>query len=103
MIRQLLYKWFRLDPPHCETCEVLRIQLEKSERERVDLLHRLINKEEKPEPPVEMGDMQPVKPQYIPWRIKQQMLEAEDRRRAEILKNREKEIDDLEKELKIGG
>lgn len=101
MIKEILYKWFGLTPPSCLTCEVLRDQLDKSEGERRELLARLLEKD-KPEPlPTPAEEMKPITPQFIPWRVKQQMLEAEDRKRAELMRNKTKEIADLEKELGI--
>lgn len=108
MIKQLLYKWFGLDPiVPCTTCEVLHLQLAESNRERKELLHKLLDKD-KPEPLItEQEEMKPIQPQFTPWRVRQQMLEAEDRRTAQILKERLKEmeaskIDVLEQELGIG-
>jgi len=43
----------------------------------------------------------PITPQFIPWRVKQQMLEAEDRQKSKLMKDKEKEIAELEKELEI--
>jgi len=101
MIRQLLYKWFGLTPASCLTCEVLRDQLDKSETERRQLLTRLLEKD-KPEPLV-VKEEEPVaiQPQFIPWRVRQQMLEQEDRKRAQLMRDKQKEIEELEKELEI--
>ena len=49
MIKEILYKWFGLDPLPCNTCEVLRSQLDESNRERRELLSRLLERD-KPEP-----------------------------------------------------
>ena len=88
MITELLYKWFGLDPRTCETCEVLREQLHRSEAERIDLLNRLLDKD-KPEPVVEREETHvPIQPQFIPWRVRQQMLEAEDRKTAELMRTK---------------
>jgi len=104
MIRQILEKWFGIEPNHCEACEILRAQLDESNRERKDLLHRLLDKAN-PEPlsvqsaeepkPVSIGN------QYVPWRVRQQMLEQEDRKTAQLIKQRAEEIKELEKELEI--
>jgi hypothetical protein len=98
MLKALLYRWFGIEPLPCATCEILREQLHKSEAERKDLLHRLLDKAT-PEPLVqpEEKELKPITPQFVPWRVRQQMLEAEDKRRAELLKQNEK----LEKELGI--
>jgi hypothetical protein len=101
MIKELMYKWFGLTPTPCGSCEILREQLDKSERERGDLLHRLLDKD-KPEPlPEKAEEYVPVRPQFTPWRVRQQMLEAEDRKQAELMRDKHKEIEKLEKELGI--
>ena len=101
MIRELLEKWFGLDPRSCATCEVLRLQLDESNRERRMLLDKLLDKG-KPEPsPAVVEEFKPITPQFVPWRVRQQMMEAEDRKKAELLKKRADEIGELEKELAI--
>lgn len=107
MIRELFYKWFNLElPPACQTCEVLRAQLDESNRERKELLHALLDKG-KPEPESESPkELQPIKPRFTPWHVRQQMLEVEDRKKAQLLREKQKEMDDsriseLEKELDI--
>lgn len=101
MIRQLLEKWFGLDPSHCETCEVLREQLHKSEVERRELLNRFLDKDKVEPPSTEQPEFKPINPQFTPWRVRQQMFEAEDRKQAQLLKDKEKELSGLEKELGI--
>jgi len=94
MWTQLLYKWFGI-VPRCETCEVLRLALDESNRERKELLHRLLDKD-KPEPLIEKSEPpQPIMPQFVPWRVRQQMLEAEDRKKAQLIREREKEIAEI--------
>jgi hypothetical protein len=101
MIRQLLEKWFGLTPPSCLTCEVLRDQLDKSEVDRRELLTRLLDKD-KPEPlPTPAAEPRAITPQFVPWRVKQQMLEAEDRHKAKLMKDKTQEIEELEKELGV--
>ena len=102
MIKELFRKWFGLPDPTCATCEVLREQLTMSERERRELLGKLLEKD-KPEPlvPPATDEMRAITPQFIPWRVKQQMLEAEDRKRAELMRGKVKEIAELEQELGV--
>ena len=96
----MVSKWFGIDLS-CATCEVLREQLINSERERRELLTKLLDKGN-PEPlNVEHERPIPITPQFIPWRVKQQMLEAEDRQKSKLMKDKEKEIAELEKELEI--
>jgi hypothetical protein len=101
MIKQLLYKWFGLSDAPCETCELLREQLHKSDAERRELLHRLLDPQKAEPPPIQSEEHIPITPQYTPWRVRQQMLEAEDRQKAKILHARAEDIDKLEKELGI--
>lgn len=101
MIRELMYKWFGLEQFPCNTCEVLRNQLEESNRERMMLLQRLIT----PSEPigtksVEQMEYKPLST-YKPWRVRQQMLEAEDRHKASIMRNKKEEINKLETELGV--
>lgn len=101
ILRLLLYKIFRLEPVPCASCEVLREALTVSERERRELLQRLLAP---PTPiPVELEkeELTPITPKFIPWRVRQQMLEQEDQQKAKLMRDKQKEIDDLEKETGI--
>lgn len=101
MIKELMYKWFGIEPLPCATCEVLRERLDESNRERKDLLHRLLDKAN-PEPsPVEEKEPVPIKPAFTPWRVRQQILEAEDRKKHQLTKQKADEISALEKELGV--
>lgn len=100
MIKQLMYKWFGLSDPTCLTCEVLRDQLDESNRERKELLTLLMekNKPEPPSPPVNVAELQPIRPQNIPWRVRQQLLEQEDRKTAQLLREKSKELNPVVKQ-----
>lgn len=101
MIKQLLYKWFGLEELPCNTCEVLREQLANSERERRELLNRLLEPS-RAEPPSTIAERpEPIQPQFTPWRVRQQMLEAEDRKKAQLMRDKNEEIENLEKELGV--
>jgi hypothetical protein len=94
VITQLLRKWFGLPEPTCASCEILRDQLDESNRERRELLQRVLEKD-KSEPlptPVNVEELRPIRPQHSPWRVRQQMLEAEDRKTAQLMKDKEKEL-----------
>ena len=109
MWKLLLYKWFGLEAPPCQTCEVLRLQLDESNRERKELLQRLLYKE--PEPLTQKEEEPvPITPHFVPWRIRQQMLEEEDRKKAQLMREKTNEINEsrrasniaeLEKELGV--
>ena len=102
MIKRLLYKLFGLTPDTCTSCELLRDLLDKSEAARSELLHKLLERE-KPELPVQQipEEFQPIKPQHVPWRVRQQMMEAEDRKQAQLIKQSKTEIESLEQELGV--
>jgi hypothetical protein len=101
IITEILRKWFRLEPIPCPTCEILRTQLEESNRERRELLTRLLTPPEPPPIIHEKDEPKAIQPQFIPWKVRQQMLEAEDRKRAQLMRDKTKEIEDLEKELGV--
>lgn len=93
MLKQLLYKWFGLEDPPCASCELLRAQLEMCNEERKNLLERLLNPPKEEPAPTHKENLQPINPARLPWYVRQQMLEREDRKEAErIRKEKEKEI-----------
>ena len=97
--------WHHLLNPHCEqckdeaedskvcpTCEVLRIQLEAANAEKRMLLDSILRVKD-----VSSSSQTPAEPQVIRGRhtsfaVKRQMLEAEDRVKAELFKKKETEI-----------
>ena len=106
MWSELFRKWFGLEPSACPVCEVLREQLANSERERRELLQRALAPSTPEIPQVKEEEFKPIQSQFVPWRVRQQMLEAEDRKRAELMREKEREISqmrvsELEKELEI--
>lgn len=102
----------RLFNPHCEhcreereesrvcsSCETLKSQLESVNHEKNKLLDRLLEK------PVLEATTQPereiTKPINIPWNVRRQMLEREDRERARLIQNAPIPTEALERELDI--
>jgi hypothetical protein len=87
----------------CEVCEELRSILASEKREKQLLLDALMSytKKEIIEPLKTQPEMmEPIRP--TTWRMRQQMLEEQDRVKAAILKKQEMEMkttDELEKEL----
>lgn len=87
----------------CESCEILKHQLSLVNDEKKDLLNRLIHPIVE-QPTVESSEFKPVLQSHnMSWRVRQQMLEREDRERAKLLnQNREAiSVSDLEKEMDI--
>lgn len=97
----------------CQTCEVLTVQLARSNVDKDNLLsqiERMANPPILEETPSEIPE--PLKPRVTPWPVKKAMLEAEDRVAANLLrkaseldkidkKETEQSIEDLEKEVGI--
>lgn len=103
MIKELLYKWFGLDNT-CHTCQVLQERLDISERERRQLLDKVLelsSSKKEPEPEIKTENLVPIMPQHVSWRVRQQMLEQEDRVKARLLKDKQDEIKELEKETGV--
>jgi hypothetical protein len=111
----MIYNWFHkfLNPhcPHCKeeqeyartcfSCETLRTQIEISRIENKRLLDRILEK-----PTVEtpsLQPMEPTRPLNIPWNVRRQMLESEDREKARLMAQAPKPIstEELEKELDV--
>lgn len=103
-----MIKWLHhLLNPHCAECKaekecsscftlLQQLAFERSEKERLLNLIIEMNKPqaEVPQEPTEMKEISNV----VPWRVRQQMLEQEDRAKAAVIKRKTEE---LEKEVGI--
>lgn len=85
----------------CNSCETLKSLLDKTNYEREKLLQHIIS----PPIPVAVSNETPiVVPKNIPWNVRRQLLEQEDRAKARIMKDAPKpsvEINEIEKELGV--
>lgn len=100
------YRWMMKEPEPCQNCEMLKSMLTSEQYEKKQLLNSILQlNEPKMEVKIQGTDeLKPILPNFVPWRVRQQMLEQEDRVKAKIIKDKEKEkeeIDKLEKELKV--
>jgi|GEM_PF-3609559 len=96
----------------CASCETLKQQLEIANYERNKMLDRIMEKP-KVEPERVVAPIPTSRPVVMPWRIRQQTMEREDRMKAAAMKNAaqpdiksaaqppvvDKELEELEKEL----
>jgi hypothetical protein len=89
----------------CTSCETLKTQLAIANDEKRMLLNAVLVK---PAPEAQPTiDYEKVKPKMMTWNVRKQMLEAEDRKTAQILADKRadekinKDIEKLEKELNI--
>lgn len=62
----------------CPSCDILATELSKERREKEILLQHILNPplSTAPEPVIS----EPIPPKHVPWRVKQQQLEMEDRK-----------------------
>lgn len=84
----------------CKSCNTLLSMLDIANFEKKQLLEKLLHKDEPiPQPEINYEEL---KPKNIPWQVRRQMLEQEDRIKAKLMKEVPKSsIEDLEKELNI--
>lgn len=81
----------------CKSCETLQLALDQANREKHDLLNALMQlsqprtePDSKPYVPLETD----TKSKFVPWRVRQAELEANDREAARLLRDKHKEIAD---------
>ena len=82
-----LIKWYKewREANVCESCETLKQQLEIANYEKKMLLDKLTKE---PEAPLPVNKEIPVSvPKMIPWNVRRQMLEREDREKAKAMRN----------------
>jgi hypothetical protein len=75
----------------CQSCETLKTQLEIANYEKSQLLGKLLKEPEKESERTEAPPMNHV-PRVVPWQVRRQMLEREDREKAKLLKNAPKPV-----------
>lgn len=100
----------------CKNCDTLRSLLEQERFEKNKLLESILQKPVS-EPSAPISELEEVRPKFTPWRVRQQLLEQEDRAKAKILREQDnqgivnnshkslresQQIEELEKELGIG-
>lgn len=88
----------------CQSCDILKMQLAEANREKRELMDRLLGKNE----PINIQpDEQPkLVRKTIPWNVRKQMLEQQSRELAQALRNAAEaspspEVEKLEKELGV--
>ena len=89
----------------CRSCELLEMQLAIERGEKQELLKKILN----PPQPVVIQQEPPAItiPKAVPWHVRRQMLEREDREKAKLMRDAPKpavdkvSTEDLEKELGI--
>ena len=104
-----IHRLFNPHCPHCvsdrvcQSCETLKMEMERLRIENTMLLSKILE-EKVVETERKVAEPMKEMPRNVPWRVRQQMLEQEDRERAKLIKQAPKpdnSIEDLEKELNI--
>jgi len=91
----------------CQSCETLIKQLELANHEKKQLLSMIQSITNPPKVEVrEVPSVEPIPPRNIPWAVRKQTLEAEDRARAKLMREKAaeikpEEIEELEKVVGI--
>lgn len=93
----------RRDNKICTSCETLKMQLAIVNQEKKVLLDSVLSA---PEKVVEQQEKEykPILPRtHTNWNVRRQMLEAEDRKKAQLVKQKVELVstEDLEKELNV--
>jgi hypothetical protein len=106
-----MFNWYRewllirKESRTCESCETLRSQLELVNYEKKQLLDRILERPEKETTKESNSVVLP--PRNIPWNVRRQLLETEDRERAKLMREAPKvnqtplTTEELEKDLDI--
>jgi len=86
MIKEILYKWFGIEPTPCQSCETLKLQLSIANHEKEQMLNTILSFSQPKEAETSAAvDYERIKPKMMTWSIRRQMLEAEDRKAAQLL------------------
>lgn len=82
----------------CLSCETLKSQLATANHEKQQLLNRVLELTTPPKTEVKPTIITPeaLKPRSVPWRVRQQMLEEEDRNLAKTLADRQRQVKEAE-------
>jgi len=98
---------------YCESCETLKTQLALVNQANRDLLDRILTPPVIEDKPVDTRNLIPITSKHMNWKVRQQMLEAEDRAKLRALEankatttadsNQGKPltVEDIEKELGV--
>jgi len=72
-------------PRVCESCETLKISVDSLRQDNHRLLSRLLEQPNIPNEPA-TDNITPIKPRHTPWKVRQQMLEENDRHKAKLMR-----------------
>lgn len=90
----------------CRGCEAYQQQMTHMIYENEKLLRYILEpKEMQAAAPIKEEEPEPIVPKIVPWKIRKEMLEREDRQKAALMKQAKEEqqqaIEELENRLKV--
>ena len=74
----------------CQNCDYFKLQIESLQHRNEQLVRQLTQTDVPPVPVAETRE--PIKPRFIPWRTRRQMLEQEDAQAAKVMGQKQQEI-----------
>src|SRR5262245_56202632 len=83
-------RWERKN--YCKSCEILRIELDSVKYERKLLLDKFVLVTQHSETVVP-DSIEAIKPKMIPWRVQRELLEAEDRAKAQAIRRQQEDLE----------
>jgi hypothetical protein len=81
----------------CQSCETLKVQLAIANDEKRQLLNTILSSVTPIREPVTAINYEKLSPKATTWNVRKQMLEAEDRKAAQILAEQKKHAESIEK------
>lgn len=102
-LKQQFELWieYRHSRRECQSCNTLREQLLIANNEKQKLLDTIVELS-KPEQPIVQNEPvvhEALQPKRVPWLVRKQMLEKEDRLAAQLRKDKQNEINQSNQEL----
>jgi hypothetical protein len=97
----------------CDSCETLKIELNRLRQDNEKLLNRILNPISTEIPTIDESELKPIRPPttHVAWRVRRQALEAESRATAKLMREVDKQstsqltspmtTEELEKELGV--
>lgn len=113
MLKSFFSWWHHVSNPHCiecrdekedasicQSCEILKVQLEVANREKQQLLQALLPKPMQT-PTASENNLEPIRGRHVPFNVRRQILESESRREAVLMAAKQKEMTEVPKDISV--
>ena len=91
----------KLREKECESCDTLRMEIDRLRLENNKLLMALINPAKEIEREINVAELLPITPRRVPQSVLREQYEREDRRLAEKLRREAPKPDKIDKEKEL--